>query len=217
MCGWYELDAKTGELIRMLGNSEAPSAEKTYLQEDWSVREHVWHFHQMISERGRPPLQDIVAFIVDGQLPASFDTLDADVVEKTRRELDHLWQAMAKEFRTFLGRDPNLVERYWVAFREIRKMGIRREEFYAGKGVQREEWFLYDFGLHDDKLTWARLRVFDDGSADAWSSLGLAGFDDERSAWTYISEDHYASLDTLRKIARLRRQGSPRAALRPER
>ncbi|QJW94716.1 hypothetical protein [Frigoriglobus tundricola] len=199
MCGWYEIDPTTGALVRWVEKGETPAADKYYLEDGWSVREHVWELHDMLSERGRPPIEDIVAFVVDDHIPESFAKLDAAVVDKTYYELADLWKTMGEEYREALGRDPYRVERYWMAFPEVRKMATGREQFYAGKAVRREEWFLYDWDLiFHDKQTWARLRVFDDGSADAWTATGLAGFDDEGSAGTFIGEEHYASLDTLR-------------------
>ena len=201
MCGWYEIDPATGSLIRWVEKGETPSADKHYLVDGWSIREDVWDFHQMLSERGRPPTEDNVAFVVDDDIPGSFAKLDAAVVENTYYELGDLWKAMGEEYREVIGREPNRLERYWVAFPEVRKMSTGREQFYAGKAVRREEWFLYDIDLFvEDKQTWARLRVFDDGSADTWDATGLAGFDDEQSASTFIGEKHYASLDTLRSM-----------------
>jgi hypothetical protein len=201
MRGWYEIDPATGSLVRWVEKGETPSADRHYLADGWSIRPAVWDFRQMLSERGRPLAEDIVAFVVDGRIPGSFSALDPAVVEKTSRELTELWEAMKEEYREAIGREPCQVERYWVAFDEIRKMATGREQFYAGKAVRREEWLLYDFDLFfEDKQTWARLRVFDDGSADAWTTTGLTGFDDEQSASTFISEEHYASLDTLRKM-----------------
>ena len=199
VCGWYEVDPSTGELVRWMDEGETPSPEKYYLAEDWPVSEALWDFHEMISQRGRPPSEDIIAFIVDGQVPDSFRMLDQLVVEKTGRELAEMWENMDEEYSEVLGRDPHRIEKYWVAYPEISKMVIGREKFYAGKSVQREEWSLYDHDfLFKNKQTWGRLRTFDDGSADAWKENGLFGFDNEQSASHFLGEAHYSSLDKLR-------------------
>jgi hypothetical protein len=200
-CGWYEMDPATGELVRWLDEGESPAPDKHYMAEDWPIMEAVWDFHRMVSERGRPPRQDIIAFLVDGLVPDSFHTLDQDVVEMTGLELAEIWENMGEEYSEIIGRNPHRVEKYWVAYPEFSKIAIGREQFYAGKSAQRELWLLHDLDvtLHDEQR-WGRLRVFDDGSADAWMDDGLFGFDDERSASHFLGEAHYASLDILRKI-----------------
>ena len=58
----------------------------------------------------------------------------------------------------------------------------------------------YNPTLLDGKHTWARLRVFDDGTADAWKSAKLCGFCEEQWARIYIGESHFADLATLKAI-----------------
>jgi hypothetical protein len=62
-----------------------------------------------------------------------------------------------------------------------------QEDFYRGKKVTPEEWFVND----GDLLAWARLRVFDDGTADVWDFGELWGFVNEASARFMIREGHY--------------------------
>jgi hypothetical protein len=68
---------------------------------------------------------------------------------------------------------------------------MAKDDFYLGKSVAKVEWWLSDCELPG--LTWARLRVFDDGSAD--SCFGecdtLYGFEDEEYAGYLLSEDEY--------------------------
>ena len=62
-----------------------------------------------------------------------------------------------------------------------------REEFYRGKEVVREEWFVHD----GDVGTWARLRVFSDGMADVLAHRELWGFVNEACARFCIREGGY--------------------------
>ena len=64
--------------------------------------------------------------------------------------------------------------------------------FYSGKTVREVRWYLSDYDL-PETLIWARLRVFDDGTADASFSIdGTAfGFIAERYASYLLGEDEY--------------------------
>ncbi|MDY3556763.1 hypothetical protein R5W24_005933 [Gemmata sp. JC717] len=64
---------------------------------------------------------------------------------------------------------------------------LTREEFYRGKEVIREEWFVHDRDLG----TWTRLRVFSDGMADVWDHGELWGFVNEACARFCIREGRY--------------------------
>src|SRR5262245_35465149 len=68
---------------------------------------------------------------------------------------------------------------------------MTKAEFYRGKQVASTEWWLHDCDLPG--FTWARLRVFADGMADAcWEDGGtLYGFDEARFAGYFLSEDEY--------------------------
>jgi len=61
-----------------------------------------------------------------------------------------------------------------------------REEFYRGKQMVREEWF-----VNRDLVSWARLRVFSDGMADVWDYGQVWGFVNEACARFCIREGHY--------------------------
>ena len=78
---------------------------------------------------------------------------------------------------------------------------ISQDEFYCSKSVVRVEWWLHDCDL-PDRLTWARVRVFSDGSADACfgEQATLYGFRDEDNAGYLLSEDEYVRLSSLDEL-----------------
>ena|SRR6185503_19679589 len=75
---------------------------------------------------------------------------------------------------------------------------VSKEEFYRGKTVEKVLWYLAD-PSEPGELAWARLRVFDDGSADSTFSVeGPAfGFVEERYAGYILNEDEYYRFDKL--------------------
>ncbi len=75
---------------------------------------------------------------------------------------------------------------------------MEKSAFYRAKSIVRTEWWVHECDL--PLLTWARLRVFNDGTADACWAEGtkLYGFDAEEFAGFFLLEDEYlrfASLD----------------------
>jgi hypothetical protein len=74
---------------------------------------------------------------------------------------------------------------------------MTRDEFYRGKTVQVTEWWLSQ--CDDSQPTWARIRVFDDGTADAgWEEGGtLYGFENRDCASYFIAEDEYSRFDRM--------------------
>lgn len=74
---------------------------------------------------------------------------------------------------------------------------MTKAEFYRDKQVASVEWWLDDCAL--PALTWARLRVFADGTADACFEDGgtLYGFDHPRSAHYFLAEDEYRRLCSM--------------------
>ena len=64
-------------------------------------------------------------------------------------------------------------------------------DFYRGKTVAAVEWWLHDNDF--PALTWARLRVFSDGTADACWAEGttLYGFDSRGYAGLFLAEDEF--------------------------
>jgi hypothetical protein len=79
-------------------------------------------------------------------------------------------------------------------------MMMTKASFYEGKTVRVTEWWLDECAL--PALRWARLRVFDDGSADAaWEEGGnLYGFISREYASFFLAEDEhvrFAGLDAM--------------------
>jgi hypothetical protein len=68
---------------------------------------------------------------------------------------------------------------------------VTEADFYRGKSVVKVEWWLHDCDL--PTLTWARLRVFDNGSADACWGEGTTryGFDSPEYARSFLAEDEF--------------------------
>ena len=81
-----------------------------------------------------------------------------------------------------------------------------REEFYRGKQLLREEWFIHD----SDLLSWARLRVFSDGMADVWDHGELWGFVNEACARFMIREGHYVHPSRVASAGEIPRCEAPR-------
>jgi hypothetical protein len=73
-----------------------------------------------------------------------------------------------------------------------------KARFYDGKEIAEVEWWLHSCDL-PDHLTWARLRVFDDGTAD--STFGpsgkLYGFENREYASYILSEDEYECFNRM--------------------
>ena len=76
----------------------------------------------------------------------------------------------------------------------VRCMAVGREQFYQGKTIAYEVW-LVDRHYYEDRQwrdgCYGRLRVFSDGTADAWWAAGLFGFSDETLARRELSGAKY--------------------------
>ena len=74
---------------------------------------------------------------------------------------------------------------------------MTKNDFYRDKRVRETEWWLHSCDL--PTLQWARLRVFNDGTAD--SCFGpheiLFGFDNRDYAGYFLSEDEYIRLNAM--------------------
>ena len=83
---------------------------------------------------------------------------------------------------------------------------ISQDDFYRGKKAVCEEWFVNE----GDLQSWARLRVFQDGTADVWDHGELWGFVNEASARFMIGEGHYVDLTVLKSIGKKPKCQPPR-------
>ena len=74
---------------------------------------------------------------------------------------------------------------------------MRKSGFYKSKSVARTEWWLHSCEL--PRLRWARLTVFDDGTADSCFEEGgkLYGFEDRSYAGHTLSEDEYIGFEVM--------------------
>lgn len=72
---------------------------------------------------------------------------------------------------------------------------MRTAPFHHSKKVTEVEWWL-EWAVLPDRLTWGRLRVFDDGTADV--SFGPGGgiyvFENRTYAGYFLSEDEFSPL-----------------------
>ncbi|NJM74423.1 MAG: hypothetical protein HC852_00115 [Acaryochloridaceae cyanobacterium RU_4_10] len=75
---------------------------------------------------------------------------------------------------------------------------MTKQEFYQNKHITAYEWWLYDCDL-PDRLTWARLRVFNDGTADSCFCEGgmLYGFKNRDYASYILSEDEFTRFERM--------------------
>ena len=76
---------------------------------------------------------------------------------------------------------------------------MNKIDFYTGKAVKQTEWWLHSCDL--PALTWGRLRVFNDGTADCCFEEGgnLYGFENRNYASYILSEDEYIRFETMGK------------------
>lgn len=74
---------------------------------------------------------------------------------------------------------------------------MTKEQFYQGKYIVAVEWWLDCCNL-PDRLFWARLRVFNDGTADSCFCNGkLYGFKNRDYAGYILSEDEYTCFSRM--------------------
>ncbi len=71
------------------------------------------------------------------------------------------------------------------------------QDFYANKIVIKTDWWL-SWCDPVPNLVWARSRTYSDGTADAsFDGLHCYGFENERYAGLYLSEDEFTRLATF--------------------
>jgi hypothetical protein len=74
---------------------------------------------------------------------------------------------------------------------------MEKKEFYRGTSIVKIEWYLHDCDLPE--LTWGRLRIFNDGTADSCFEEGgnLYGFENSSYASYILSEDEYIKFEKM--------------------
>ena len=75
---------------------------------------------------------------------------------------------------------------------------MTKSQFYYNKRVAEVEWWLDDCAL-PGTLSWARLRVFDDGTADSAfdPQETLYGFESRNYAGHILAEDEYVCFNRM--------------------
>lgn len=199
---WFELNPKTGEIGDCLEDEEDIDPDAFYVDDGWqdSFHDDVWDFHEHLAHFTRPSIQELNKFLIDGVVPSSLSQLDRSVLEATIEKMKSFWESVDESYHETFQRPAHRIEKKWIAEEQIRKMSIGKRDFYAGKVRVREEWYIQDENLPQGIQDWCRLRVFDDGSADAWYERGLQGYDSERDARHSIEEGHFSTLETLRAM-----------------
>jgi hypothetical protein len=79
-----------------------------------------------------------------------------------------------------------------------KRLGIvDKSSFYEGKALKEVEWWI-SYVCEFPQLYWGRLRVFSDGSADAFfGESQVYGFANRVSAETFLAEDEYIRFATM--------------------
>jgi hypothetical protein len=215
MC-WFIIDPKTGRHVRRVTRPAKKGADTLYVNDLASdaLHDHAWQFHELLAEHStRPPLEDLASFVIEGCVPASFQGLNQRKLKMHRAAFARSWAGIDQAYQEFLGRAATRQEKYWTAHSYLWRMAIGKDQFYANKTVRCEVWLLHDLELIGrGALTWARLRVFDDGTADVWDSTGLNGFDSEEMARRYLREGHYVEMETLGAMTPIPKGAKPPAA-----
>lgn len=192
MC-WFIIDPNTGRHLRHV-RQPVKKGDKLYLNDLISdgMHDQAWHFHELLAEHPtRPPLEDLASFVIEGQIPASFESLSQRKLKTHQTAFKRFWAGADPAYQEFLGRPASRQEKYWTSHSYLWRMAIGKDHFYANKIVRYEEWLLHDLFVVRGSLTWARLRVFNDATAETWDSTGLMGFDSEEMARRYLGESHY--------------------------
>ncbi len=74
---------------------------------------------------------------------------------------------------------------------------VDKRSFYEGKTLAEVEWWLSYCSEYPD-LSWARLRTFSDGTADAaFDESKVYGFDERKYAGYFLREDEYMPLISM--------------------
>jgi hypothetical protein len=217
MC-WFIIDPKTGRYGRHV-KTPSRRGDKLYIHNlafD-SFFDIGWAFQRFLAPHRRPPFDDLVAFIIDGESPKSLLRLPKKELAFHQNAFKQFWDSWNKGeegYEALLGRPMLREERYWLLQHWIRRLAVGREQFYEGKRVVREEW-LVNWSAWDGKRwgeqCYGRLRVFSDGSADAWyRGIGLLGYDNEVSARRELEQARFSAWgDILNEMAMFPRLQCP--------
>jgi hypothetical protein len=190
MC-WFVISPRTGKHLRQVEKPARGPRRTLYLHDGafdafFEIGSRV---KELIARHPRPPFEDLVAFVVDGMIPESMMPLVGPDLGRHHTAMQDFWASLndgEEGYPALLGRLMLREEKYWLVQRWLRDLAVGRSQFYAGKTVQREEWLVncrgWDGRRWNDRCQ-GRLRVFSDGTADAWyPGVGLLGFDTEEAA-----------------------------------
>lgn len=199
MC-WYRIDPQTGEIGDRLGdNLDQLDPEYLYFNEGWSesIGESLYEVHSLLAPHERPPIEDIFELVIDCVVPRSVAVLELDEqrLRAALEELQDCWVGAVEEYTSVLGRPPTPKERALIVRDDVRKIAIGLEQFTSRKKVEFDVWY-----RHDIEPSWARLRVYSDGTADIWRDGALLGFEAEQDARHFIEEDHFVPLSRFEEI-----------------
>ncbi len=193
MC-WFVIDSGTGKHLDQV-DMPTPGDQRLYLHNlalD-SFFDTAGAFEQFLAPHSRPPFEDLVSFVVDGVTPKSMAPLAGPKLDRHRKAIQNFWtgwDAGEDGYEALLGRPMLREEKYWLVHEWLCRLAVGREQFYEGKTVRREQWLVDWRGW--DGQRWkrkcrGRLRVFSDGSADAWyPAVGVSAFDKEEDARRHL-------------------------------
>ncbi len=207
MC-WFEICPRTGRHLRQLDRPDPGRPRGLYLH-DLALDtffDPLWDFQVFLAPHARPPFEDLISFVVDGKIPESMMPLVGVELARHHQAMQGFWAGWDRAedgYPALLGRPMRRREKYWLVEPWVRRMAVGREEFYAGKEASRVEWlvnwrdWLHFDGRWGDRC-WGRLRVFTDGTADAWSGgVGLLGFDAEGGARSMLGEAGFQAWEAI--------------------
>ncbi|MCE9560798.1 MAG: hypothetical protein K8U57_01960 [Planctomycetes bacterium] len=206
---WFEIDPQTGEQRRQVERPAPGPGRTLYLQNGAfdAFFDIAWAFRSFLAPHPRPPFEDLVAFVVDGTIPTSMMPLVGADLAQHRKAIQDFWAGWdqgEEGYPTLVGRPMLRDEKYWLVEDWLRCLAVGREQFYAGKTLYHEEW-LVDWRAWDGKRKrWTkgrqgRLRIFTDGTADAWCpGLGLLGFDTEQAARDELGAAGYGEWEEIK-------------------
>lgn len=203
---WWVISPRTGKRLRQV-EKPVPGAERTLYLHDGAFDaffDTAWDFKTFLAPYPRPPFKDLVAFVVDGKIPESMMNLVGGELAHHHKAMQDFWASCnegEEGYPALLGRPMLRQEKYWLVHGWLRRLAVGREQFYAGKTVQRQEWFVNWRGWEGQQWNdrcQGRLRVFSDGSADAWiPGLGLLAYDNEVAARRELGAAGYQTWDEL--------------------